>query len=80
MTIKSKYEWKELSRDEFVAWNKNYPKGRVERDVNGVYEPPLVTWNDFTLAPTWPDSTVAWTEAESGVYHIRLDLYEKYKG
>lgn len=38
---------------EFVA---NYPR-RPETDVWGVSEPPMITWNDFTLG-NWPESVV----------------------
>lgn len=43
--------------DEFIQFIKNYPRP-LERDVNQICEPPVVTYNDFTLG-NWPESVVA---------------------
>ena len=40
--------------DKFIA---NYPRP-LACDVAGMFEPPLLTYNDFTLG-NWPDSSVA---------------------
>jgi hypothetical protein len=41
----------------FKSYLEAYPR-KLERDVFGAYEPPLVTYNDFTLG-NWPASVVA---------------------
>jgi hypothetical protein len=41
----------------FKTFVEAYPR-KLERDVFGAYEPPLVTYNDFTLG-NWPESVVA---------------------
>jgi hypothetical protein len=46
------------SKDEFDAILSGYPRELV-KDVFAAYEPPPVTYNDFTIAPRWPDSVVA---------------------
>jgi hypothetical protein len=48
---------KSCTEEEFTAFLKAYPR-KLERDVNQIYEPPLVTFNDFTLG-AWPQSVVA---------------------
>lgn len=47
-----------VSSAEFAAYIAAYPR-ELERDVTGICEPPLVSYNDFTLAPKWPESIVA---------------------
>lgn len=64
---------KTLNAAEFTAWLAAYPR-KLERDVYAACEPPLVTWNDFKRAPYWPDSVVARTMAESGVYSVIEDI------
>lgn len=49
---------RKCTESEFDAFVAGYPRP-LERDVAGIFEPPLVTLNDFTLAPKWPDSVVA---------------------
>ena len=63
---------KDITKTEFDQWLKDYPRILV-RDVCGIAEPPFVTWNDFWLAPVWPDSIVAQTVAGSGVYSVLVD-------
>jgi hypothetical protein len=48
---------KPCTAEEFDSFLKAYPRP-LERDVAGMYEPPLVTYNDFTLG-NWPESVVA---------------------
>lgn len=64
---------KTLNEAEFKEWIATYPN-KLERDVFGAAEPPLVTWNDFTRAPYWPDSVVASCKAGSGIYNVIADL------
>lgn len=51
-------KFKEVSKDEFEAWLKGYPR-KLERNVTNICEPPLINFNDFERAPYWPDSVVA---------------------
>lgn len=64
---------KTLDKAAFDAWLAAYPR-KLVRNVSGIYEPPLVSWNDFERAPYWPDSVVASTSDGSGVYHVIEDL------
>lgn len=48
---------REVSKAEFDAHLAAWPR-ELKRDVLGTFEPPLVTYNDFTYG-TWPDSVVA---------------------
>ena len=49
-----------VSKKEFQNFIKNYPR-HLELDVNGISEPPCITYNDFQLANRWPYSIVAQT-------------------
>lgn len=49
---------KEVSEVEWRAFLEKYPR-KLVRDVFAVCEPPYVTFNDFELAPKWPESIVA---------------------
>jgi hypothetical protein len=49
---------KDVSREEFDAFVKAYPRP-LTRDVTAICEPPLITFNDFERAPYWPGSVVA---------------------
>ena len=51
---------KKVSKTEFQEFINNYPR-KLERDVCGVCDPPVVTYNDFKLANRWPYSVVART-------------------
>ena len=48
---------KKVGKDEYLKFIGEYPR-RLERDVCGISEPPLVTYNDFTRGK-WPESVVA---------------------
>ena len=48
---------RDCTKEELAEFVVTYPRP-LERDVYGVCEPPLVTYNDFTLGP-WPLSIVA---------------------
>lgn len=45
------------TKEELEAFVAAYPRA-LEKDVFAASEPPLVTYNDFTLGD-WPDSVVA---------------------
>ena len=47
----------DCSHEELIAFVAFYPRP-LERDVFGACEPPLLTFNDFTLG-AWPESVVA---------------------
>lgn len=51
-------DFKNVNEAELQTFIAAYPR-KLERDVFGACEPPLVTWNDFERAPKWPDSVVA---------------------
>jgi hypothetical protein len=46
-----------VTKEEFDAHIKAWPR-KLYLDVYGAHQPPLVTFNDFTLG-NWPDSVVA---------------------
>jgi hypothetical protein len=48
---------KSVTRDEFEQFVTTYPRV-LDRDVAMMAEPPVVTFNDFTLG-NWPESIVA---------------------
>jgi hypothetical protein len=51
-------EFQKVSKEEFDLFLKRYPK--AVSDVNGAFEPPLITYNDFSSGEKWPESVVAW--------------------
>jgi hypothetical protein len=48
---------KKVTKEEFEDFIKNY-KNKLEIDINGAFEPPIKTYNDFSLG-NWPESVVA---------------------
>lgn len=48
-----------VDKKTFEKYIKQYPR-KLERDVCGICEPPIVSYNDFSLGK-WPDSIVAKT-------------------
>jgi hypothetical protein len=48
---------KSVTKEEFEVFVKAYPRP-LEFDVAAMFEPPLCTYNDFTLGD-WPASVVA---------------------
>ena len=56
---------KQVSREEYQAFVENYPR-KLIKDVCAIAEPPLITFNDFTLGH-WPKSIVARTWAYSDI-------------
>ena len=57
--MKTETKFKEVNKEFFDKFIKEYPKG-LEVDVAYMFEPPIKTWNDFTIADKWPDSVVAY--------------------
>ncbi len=55
---RSKAVFYTIPASDLPAWLVAYPR-KLVKDVAGMFEPPLVTWNDFERAPYWPDSVVA---------------------
>lgn len=53
---------KKVTKEEFERYISNYPR-RLEVDVCGISDPPLISYNDFELANRWPYSVVARTWA-----------------
>ena len=49
--------FKQVSKSEFEAFLSYYPR-TLEVDITGICDPPLKSYNDFTLG-SWPDSMVA---------------------
>ena len=60
---------KQVSREEYQAFIENYPR-KLVKDVCSISEPPLITFNDFTLG-NWPESIVARTWAYSDILEDR---------
>lgn len=54
--------YKKVTKEEFRKFIEDYPR-RLERDVYGVFDPPLISYNDFEMADRWPYSVVAKTFA-----------------
>jgi hypothetical protein len=48
---------RKVTKEEYKAFIEAYPRP-LERDITGICDPPLETYNDFTLG-IWPDSSVA---------------------
>lgn len=55
--MSSTEDFMEVTEDELKAFIQGYGKP-LEKDVFRALEPPLVTYNDFTLG-NWPESIVA---------------------
>lgn len=51
---------KQVTKEEFEEFIKSYPRP-LRIDVCGIYDPPLISYNDFALANRWPYSIVAHT-------------------
>ncbi len=50
---------REVTKREFDAFISSYD-GKLVRDVCGIYEPAILSYNDFEVADRWPASVVAW--------------------
>lgn len=56
----TKRAFKKVEKDEFEKFVDDYAKHHpLEKDVAGMYEPPLLTYNDFSKGSMWPESVVA---------------------
>jgi hypothetical protein len=53
-----------VSKEDFIKFIKTYPR-KLDYDVCGICDPPIITYNDFELANRWPYSIVAKTWAYS---------------
>lgn len=51
-------EFKKVGKKEFNKFIEEYPT-KLQRDVTGISDPPLVTYNDFSNGKVWPESIVA---------------------
>lgn len=49
--------WKQVSKEKFELFINSYPC-KLSKDICHIVEPPIATFNDFTLG-RWPDSIVA---------------------
>lgn len=52
--------FKQVSKEEFDNFIKNYPR-KLDCDVCACCDPPAISYNDFELANRWPYSIVAST-------------------
>ena len=59
-----KKEFKQVSKEEFDAYAKAYPNP-LDWNVAGMFEPPLGSFNDFTLGK-WPETVVAYAHLMDG--------------
>lgn len=57
-----------VTQAEFEEHLRSWPRP-LERDIFGAFEPPLVTYNDFTFG-NWPESVVASTDLEHTTFRI----------
>lgn len=57
---KTERDMVEVSKEEFINFINNYPRP-LDRDVCGISDPPLISYNDFELANRWPYSIIAST-------------------
>lgn len=72
-------EFESVSKDIFDAYIKNYPRP-LERNVHLISEPATISFNDFELAPKWPESMVArHVEDETGPYGYEIRKAEGEK-
>ena len=51
---------KRVTKEEYIEFINKYPRP-LTGDCCGIYEPPIITYNDFELANRWPYSIVART-------------------
>jgi hypothetical protein len=52
-------EHRKVTKEEFDIFITTYPN-KLVRDVAWMYEPPLLSFNDFKIAGKWPESVVAY--------------------
>jgi hypothetical protein len=68
---------KRVTEEEFEKFIKEYPRP-LKKDITGIFEPPLMTFNDFSLDPFWPGSVVAYYYLNTDEFYIRE--FEKENG
>jgi len=68
--------YRTVTKEEFDTFLRNYPR-RLERDICGIGEPPLASYNDFELANRWPHSIVAQYSIEDAPEFEILINYEE---
>ncbi len=57
--------WKQVSAEEFETFVANYPT-KLSYNAARMYEPPIISYNDFGGGKKWPDSMVAkYSDTES---------------
>ena len=68
--------WIKVSKEDFDHYINAYPR-QLEKDVTGICEPPLLTYNDFSGGRKWPESIVAKVKLyNSSEYHgVRGPFY-----
>lgn len=55
-------KYKQVSKDEFERYISEYSKSKnikLVKDIAGMFEPPLLTVNDFSEGKVWPESIIA---------------------
>jgi hypothetical protein len=70
--------YKTVSHEEFKKFIKEYPR-KLEGDCCGIFDPPLVTYNDFELANRWPYSVVAQYHAGEPCEYYGWDFKPEYR-
>jgi hypothetical protein len=61
--------WVKVDSMRFYEFINSYPLP-LEKDVCGICEPPLISYNDFSNEKIWPESMVAKIKAYDGsAYH-----------
>lgn len=58
---------KQCTAEELKTFLDHYPRPLVV-DITGICDPPLQTWNDFTLG-VWPRSVVASCSDPNGAFY-----------
>jgi hypothetical protein len=56
--VKTMTEFTQVTEEEFKTFLNEYPKSKLEWNCTGICEPPIGTYNDFSLGD-WPESIVA---------------------
>jgi len=50
-----------VDKETFFKYLKEYPN-KLKRNVAGMFDPPIVSYNDFSKYDKWPDSIVCYVE------------------
>ena len=56
-------KFKEVSKYEYLKFIENYPEEKLTRDVNMIFDPAVISWNDLTIG-TGFDMIMAWCNGE----------------